>query len=75
MEITNSTLYVSEVKEQQEAHNTETEAIDSIKESIDDEIVDEDVKIYEVDIDGEEWTIKQVPWSKIALEMIKDNGN
>jgi phosphoribosylamine-glycine ligase len=27
--------------------------------------------ILEVDTDGEKWNIKQIPWSKIAMELIK----
>lgn len=29
------------------------------------------VNIFEVDTKGDKWGIKQIPWSKIAIELVK----
>lgn len=31
----------------------------------------EKTRIIEIDIGGEEWSIKQVPWSRIAMKLIE----
>jgi len=51
--------------------NTEDEAIEKLKEISKAEKPDpEKTLIFEVNSEGEEWKIKQVPWSKIAIGLL-----
>lgn len=53
--------------------DTDKEAIESLKRmaSENKSLDPEKLSIFEVNTKGEKWSISQVPWSKIAMELIK----
>ena len=54
-------------------YDAESEAIDALKKLVSEkrEIKPENVNILEVNTSGEKWEIKSVPWSKIALGLMR----
>jgi hypothetical protein len=66
------TFYVLEIGEERRIYDTESNAIASLKSSLAEKknINPENVNILEVKM-REKWEIKAIPWSKIAIELIK----
>ena len=54
-------------------YDTESTAIESMKSLVSEKknLSPEDVSILEVNVKGEKWEIKPVPWSKIAMGLIR----
>jgi len=54
-------------------YESEPEAVSGLKRIMgsDDKLDPTKVSIFEVNVNGEKWNIKQIPWSKIAMELIK----
>ncbi|KXB03572.1 hypothetical protein AKJ45_01275 [candidate division MSBL1 archaeon SCGC-AAA261F19] len=72
MRIENNRLFVLDMGETKEVFNKEEEAIAKMKESVGEDTDPESVAIFDVDISGDEWKIKQIPWSKIAVQLMKE---
>ncbi len=54
-------------------YGTEKEAIKSLKNFISTENLNpEGTNLLEVDLNGKQWSVKGVPWSKIAILLLKD---
>ena len=55
------------------AYESEAEAVSGLKKIVasNEKMDPSQVNILEVDANGEKWGIKQIPWSKIAMELIK----
>lgn len=53
--------------------DTESDAVAKLKEVVsgNKELNPENVNIIEVNIKGEKWEMKTIPWSKIAIELIR----
>lgn len=66
-------FYVLEAGNNKWIYNSEKEAISSLKELLtkDKSLKEENVSILEVDTTGDKWKIKQISWSKIAIELIR----
>ncbi|MBT9145903.1 MAG: hypothetical protein DDT42_01780 [candidate division WS2 bacterium] len=73
MEVKNDTFYVLETGNEKRIYDTEGNAIQSLKRlaSKNKDIDPESMRIVEVNTAGEKWEIKSVPWSKIAIELIR----
>jgi hypothetical protein len=66
-------FYVLEIGDERRIYDTESDAITSLKTLVQrgkKDLNPEDLNIFEVKM-GEKWEIKSMPWSKIALELIK----
>ena len=55
------------------AYESEAEAVNGLKKIVgtNNNLDPTQVNIFEVDTNGEKWGIKQIPWSKIAMELMK----
>lgn len=71
MNVTNRTFYVAEVNDGMRLYDTKDEAIDHLKTEAPDPDQD-DVAVSEVSVDGDDWTIKQMPWQQIALRLLQE---
>ena len=72
LEIENNRFYVLEIGDRKWIFKTEKEAIEALKEKAKSEDVDpEKINVLEVDLSKEKWEVRGIPWSKIALQLIK----
>lgn len=73
LKIKNDVFYVLEAGKEKRLYDTERDAIDSLKTlaSENKDLNPENVNIIEVNIKGEKWEMKTMPWSKIAIELIR----
>ena len=69
MEIKEDRFYVLESEDGKWIFETEDEAIKKLKD-VAKKANPENTRILEVDLSGEEWSIKQLPWSRIAFKLI-----
>lgn len=74
MEVTDKTLYVVETEDGDEVHNTRSDAVNSLTDSVgvgnvEDE--EDSFEILEVEM-GDEWSISPLNWRSVALEMMKN---
>lgn len=72
MQVSNHTFYVAELDGEMHLFDGREDAISHLKNTDDLDPESEDVAISEVAVDGEDWTIKQMPWQRIALTLLKD---
>jgi len=72
MKIEGENFYLLDSGEEKHVNNSQDEAVNKLKEiSNETDTNPEDMAIYKV-APGEEWEIKQVPWSKIAVGLLGD---
>lgn len=74
MRVSNSTFYVAELDGEMHLFDTQEEAIGHLRENaegIDPE--SDNVAVSEVTVEGEDWTIKQMPWQQIALRLLQES--
>ena len=72
LEIENDKFYVLELGDKKWLFKTEKEAIDALKEKAKSEDINpEKINVLEVDLSKEKWEVKGIPWSKIALQLIR----
>jgi hypothetical protein len=70
MEVTDSQFYHVEVNGDESVFQSQQEALDYLRESQDSiEASSSDVQLFSVET-GEEWSIKEVPWQNIALQLL-----
>lgn len=74
MKIENGKFYVLEMKNDKWIYGTEKEAIKSLKSliSTNENLNPEGTNLLEADLNGKQWSVKGVPWSKIAMQLMKD---
>ena len=73
MQVQNERFYVVETPSESHVLPTETDAISHLKEhggEIDPE--SDDVNVVEVQFGGSDWTIKELPWQQIALQLLQE---
>jgi len=70
IEIKDDKFYILDSGNSKWIFATEDEAVKKLKE-VAKESDPEKTRIIEIDIGGDEWSIKQVPWSKIAMKLIE----
>lgn len=72
MEIEGDTFFVVDAEKTKWILKKEEDAIERMKRVVKGENVDvEKTAIYEVDTSGEKWEVKQVPWSRIAQQLLR----
>jgi len=66
-------FYVLEAGDEKWIFKSEEDAIKSLKKMLAEnkDLNEENVSILEVDTKGEKWQIKQISWSRIAIELIR----
>jgi len=70
--VKNDVFYVLVLGDEKRIYDEEKEAIKALKKLVAgrEDVNPEDLNILEVKM-GERWEIKSIPWSKIAIELIK----
>ena len=73
LRIDNDKFYVLELGKQKRIFDSEEAAVASLKEALaeDEKLNPEGVNILEVDTSEEQWKIQGVPWSRIAVSLIR----
>lgn len=73
MKVKDDKFYILEAGEEKWVHDTEKSAVQSLKKIISEnaDLNPEDVSIIEVNPTGKKWKIQEVPWSKIAIKLIR----
>lgn len=73
LKIQNGKFYVLKSKNENWIYINEDHAVGALKKMLaeNEDLNSGDVSLLEVRIVGDEWEIKQVPWSKIAMLLIK----
>lgn len=73
LKVRNDVFYVLDAGKEKTLFDTESDAVAKLKEVVsgNKELNPENVSIVEVNIKGEKWEMKQIPWSKIAIELIR----
>jgi hypothetical protein len=73
LKVKNDTFYLLDAGDEKWIYDTESEAVRALKTlvSLKKELDLESVSILEINTVGEKWEIKSVPWSRIAMELIK----
>lgn len=73
LRIDNNTFYVLELGKQKRIFDSEAAAVESLKDALagDEKLNPEAVNILEVDTSQEQWKIQGVPWSRIAISLIR----
>jgi len=73
MKIEDGKFYVLEAESEKWIYSLENEAINSLKEMLfkNKGLDEKNISILEVNTREEKWQVKQIPWSKIALKLIR----
>lgn len=74
MKIQNETFYVVQTPANDHILSTEAEAIDHLRSNganLDPET--DELSVAEVSFSGEDWTIKELPWQRIALQLLGED--
>lgn len=73
LKVKGNVFYLLELGNDRRIYDNEEEAIISLKKLVKEVkgLNPEESRLFEVDISGEDWEIKQIPWSKIALQLIR----
>ena len=74
LRVKGNTFYVLAVGDDKRIYDSEQEAILSLKRIVSEkeDINPEDINIFEVNMSKERWEIKTIPWSRIALALIRE---
>lgn len=73
IKIENEKFYILEAGNEKWIYSSEKDAITSLRKLLAESknLNEENVSILEVDTKEEKWQIKQISWSKIAIELIR----
>ena len=73
LKIKNDIFYVLETGKEKYVFDTESDAVGKLKQVVaaSPELNSEKVSIVEVNVKGDKWEMKTIPWSKIAMELIR----
>jgi len=73
MKIENNKFYILEAENEKWIYSSENDAVNSLKRllSENEELSEKNVNILEVDTKEEKWQIRQMSWSKIAMQLIR----
>jgi hypothetical protein len=75
MKLQNGTFYLLDAGKDKRLCDTESNAIKALKQSMaaDKDLTPEKTNIMEVITSGSKWEVKSVPWSKIAIGLIRED--
>jgi len=73
MKIENNKFYILEAQNEKWIYSSEKDAVNSLKRllSENEDLSEKNVNILEVDTKEEKWQIRQMSWSKIAMQLIR----
>lgn len=73
IKIENDRFFILEARNEKWIHSSEKDAINSLKKLLAEnkDLNQDNVNILEVDTKEEKWQIRQMSWSKIAIELIR----
>lgn len=73
MKVNNGVFYLLDAGDEKWIYDAEKDAIDALKNLVSRKkgLDTESMSILRVDTSGETWEIKSIPWSKIAVELMK----
>ena len=73
LKLKGDTFYLLDVGAEKWIYDSENDAVSALKTQTSQkkDIDPESVNIWEVNTSGEKWEIKSVPWSRIAMELMK----
>lgn len=74
LKIEKDTFYLLDAGKDKRLCDTESNAIQALKQvaAADKDLNPEAISIVEINTSGEKWEIKSVPWSKIAIGLIRE---
>lgn len=73
LEVLDDTFYMVQHSGEQTIHQTEDEAINHLREQADDvDPENEEVSVVRISVDGEDWTIAEMSWQNIALQLMAE---
>ena len=74
LKIEKNTFYLLDAGKDKRLCDTESNAIQALKQvaAADKDLNPEAISIVEINTSGEKWEIKSVPWSKIAIGLIRE---
>lgn len=74
LKIQKDTFYLLDAGKDKRLCDTENNAIQALKQvaAADKDLNPETISIVEINTSGEKWAIKSVPWSKIAIGLIRE---
>lgn len=73
MKLDDNTFYVVQSTDGLYLYQEQSESIEHLREHADEiEGDDPDISISEVIVDGDDWTIKQLPWQRIAINLVRN---
>lgn len=71
LEVTDGTFYMVQIPDRKTLHQTEEEAIDFLKEQVENVNPEtDDVSVVRVSVEDEDWTIAEMSWQNIALRLM-----
>lgn len=73
VKIEGNKFYLLEAEKEKWLYTSEKDAIKSLKKMISEngQLNEKNVSLLEVDTEAEKWQIKEMSWSKIAIELIR----
>lgn len=73
MKVHDREFYVADLDGAMDLFDTEDEVIDHLRGAAGEVHPEKaDVSVSKVTVDGEDWTIKQLPWQQIALRLLQE---
>ena len=74
LKIEKDIFYLLDAGSEKRLYDTETNAIQALKQvaAADKDLNPESISIMEINTAGEKWAIASVPWSKIAIGLIRE---
>jgi len=76
LKVENEKFYVVQAAGEKIIHTARAEAVETLKELVakNKDLDPEEASVIEVDTSGEKWSLKMVPWSQIAIQLIRKGG-
>ena len=73
LKIKNDIFYVLEAGNEKRIFDMEKDAAESLKGLVvgNKDLNTDNLSVIEVNVNGEKWEMKTIPWSKIAIELIR----
>lgn len=72
MIVENQSFYVVQTPDEDHLVSSESEAIEQLQNGTDIDPETDDVSVAEVSYSDDDWTIKELPWQRIALKLLQE---
>lgn len=69
--IDNGTFFYVRERDEETLFKTRPEAIDALRDIDADDLDEDAISVVKVDVDGMDWSIQQLSWERIALELLR----